>query len=91
MLMLGLNKTIDHFAMANNVHCYGQTLRRKGGHISRRALDIEVKGQRKKRMMKMAWKKQVEEESMKVGLRREIALCLSKWNIGVNHISAGLR
>ena len=37
------------------------------------------------------WKKQVEEESMKVGLRREDALCRSKWCVGVDKIAAGLR
>ena len=35
------------------------------------------------------WKKQVEEESVKVGLRRKEALCRSKWSVGVNKISAG--
>ena len=37
------------------------------------------------------WKKQVEEESMKVGLRRNDAHCRSKWSVGVNKIAAGLR
>ena len=37
------------------------------------------------------WKKQVEEESMKVGLRRKEALCHSKWSVFVNKIAAGLR
>ena len=37
------------------------------------------------------WKKQVEEESMKVGLRREDAPCHSKWSVGVNNIDAELR
>ena len=37
------------------------------------------------------WKKQVEEESVKVGLRREDALCRSKWSVGVDRIAAGLR
>ena len=37
-----------------------------------RALDLEVVGQTKKGR---TWKKQVEEESVKVGLRREDALC----------------
>ena len=36
-------------------------------------------------------KEQVEEESGKVGLRREDARCRSKWSVGVNHIAAGLR
>ena len=28
---------------------------------------------------------------MKIGLRREDALCQSKWSVGVNQIAAGLR
>ena len=39
----------------------------------------------------MTWKRQVEEESMKIGLRREDTLCRSKWSVGVNQIAAGLR
>ena len=35
--------------------------------------------------------KQVEEESVNVGLRREDAFCRSKWSVGVNQIAAGLR
>ena len=36
-------------------------------------------------------KKQVGEKCVKVGLRREDALCLSTWSVGVNQIVAGLR
>ena len=36
-------------------------------------------------------KKQAEEESVKVGLRREDALCQSKWSVGVNQIAVELR
>ena len=55
------------------------------------ALDSDVEHQRKKGRLKRTWKKQVEEESVKVGLRMEDALCRSKWNVGVNQIAAGLR
>ena len=58
--MLGLNEAIDQSAMANRVHWYS--------HVLRRALDFEVEGQRKKGKAKRTWKKQVEEESVKVGL-----------------------
>ena len=34
---------------------------------------------------------QVGKEGMKVGLRREDALCRSKWSVGVNKIAAGMR
>ena len=54
------------------------------------ALHIEVEGERKKGRLTRTWKKQVEEESVKVGLRREDVLCSSKWSVGVNHIAAGL-
>ena len=50
-------------------------LRREDGHILRSALDFKVEGQRKKWRLKRTWKKQVEEESVKVGLRRQGALC----------------
>ena len=83
MFMLGLNETIDQLAMASNSRWYG--------HILRRALDFEVEGQRKKGRPMRTWKKQVEEESVKVGLRRKDALCRSKWSVDVNQIAVGLR
>ena len=78
MLMLGLKETIDQLAMANSVRWHDHVLRREDGHILRRALDFEVEGHRKKRRPKRTWKRQVEEKSMTVGLRREDALCQSK-------------
>ena len=74
-IMLGLNETIDQLAMANSVRWYGHVLRREDGHVLRRALDFEVEGQRKKARSKMTWKKQVMEESVKVSLSMEDALC----------------
>ena len=66
MLMLGLSETIDLLAMANSVCWYG--------HVLRRAFDFKVEGQREK------WrpKRQVEEGCVKIGLRRQDALCRSK-------------
>ena len=55
------------------------------------ALDFEVEGQRKRGWLKRTWKKHVEEESVKVGLRRKDALCLSKWIVSINKIAAALR
>ena len=45
---------------------------------------LKVKGR-----LKRTWKKQLEEESVKVGLRREDALCRSKWSVGLTTV--GLR
>ena len=66
-------------------------LRREDSDVLIRALGFEVEGQRKKRRLRRTWKKQVEEESVKVVLRREVALCRSKWIVGVNQIAAGMR
>ena len=66
-------------------------LRREDDHVLRRALDYEVEGERKKVRLKRTWKKHVEEESVKVGLRRDDALNQSKWSVGVNQIVGGLR
>ena len=54
--MLGLNKTMDHFAMASSVRWQGLALRREDGHVLRRALDFEVDGQRKKGRPTKTWK-----------------------------------
>ena len=91
MLILGLSETIDHLIMTNSVRRYGQVLRREDGHVLRRALDFEVEGQMKKGRLKRTWKKQVDDESVNVGLRTEDALCRSKWCVGLNQIAAGLR
>ena len=61
--------------MANSVHWHSYVLRREDGHLLRRALEFKVGGQRMKGRLKRTWKKQVEEESMKVGLRMENSLC----------------
>ena len=78
MFVLGLSKTIDQLAVANKVRWHGRLLRREDGHVLRRALYFEVEGQRKKERTKRTLKKQDEEESVKVGLRREDAFCRSQ-------------
>ena len=99
MFMLTLNETIDQLAMANSVHWYGHVLRREDGHVLRREdghvlrreLDFEVEGQMKKGRLEKMWRKQVEDESVRIGLRRGDALSQSKWSVGVNQIAAGWR
>ena len=49
MQILDLNETIDQLAKANSVHWYGHVLRKDKNNFLRRALDIKVKGTRKKR------------------------------------------
>ena len=66
MFMLGLNETIDQLAMANSVRWYAHVLGSEDGHVLRNTLNFEVEGQRKKGRPKRTWRKQVEEESVKV-------------------------
>ena len=79
MLVLSVNETIDMLAMASSVCWYGHVLRKENAHVLKTPLDLEVDGQRKKVTLKRTWKKQVEEEPVKIGLRREDAFCRSKW------------
>ena len=53
---------------------YGRVLSREDGHVLRMALYLVVEGQKEQREAE----KQVEEESVKAGLRMEDALCRSK-------------
>ena len=45
----------------------------------------------RKERSKRIWKKQVEEERMKVSLNKEDAICRSTWIVGANHIATILR
>ena len=65
---------MDQLAMANSVNWYGHVLRREDGHVLRRALYFVVEGLWRKGNPMRTWKKQVEEKSVKVGLRRKYAL-----------------
>ena len=65
-------------------------LRREDGHVLRRALYFKVECLRMKGRPKRTWKKLAENESVKIGLRMEVALCRSKWSVGVDQIYDGL-
>ena len=71
MDLLVLKETIDRLATVNGVRWYGHVLRRDGDSVLRVALDLEVSGKRKQRPPKKTWKKQVEEETEKIGLKKE--------------------
>ena len=74
MDMLGLKETIDRLATANGVRWYGYVLRRDDNSVLRVALNLEVSGKRKRGRPKKTWKKQVEEETEKIGLKKKNAL-----------------
>ena len=74
MDMLRLRETIDQWATANRVNWYRHVLRRDSNSVLRVALNLELSGNRKRRQPKKSWKKQVKEETEKIGLKKEDAL-----------------
>ena len=73
MEMLGVKKTLDRMAKANGVRWYGYVIRREDDNILKKAMMMEVNGQRKRGRPKLTWKRQVEESVKKVGLKIEEA------------------
>ena len=53
MEMLGLKKTLDRMAKANGVRWYGHVIRREDDNILKKAMMMEVNGQRKRGRPKM--------------------------------------
>ena len=72
MDMLGLKETLDKLAKANGVQRYGNVMRREDD-VLRKALQYEVAGKRKRGRSKRTWRRQVEEEIGKIGLKKEDA------------------
>ena len=88
---LGLKETIDRLAAANGIRCNEHVPRRDDNSILRVAPNLEVSGKRKRGRPKKTWKKQVEEETEKIGLKKENALRRDKWRDGVRAIAEGMR
>ena len=74
MEMLGLKETAVQMAKANGVRWFGHVLRRHDGHILRKVLEFEVRGNRKPGRPMKSWKMQVEKESKSVGLEKKDAM-----------------
>lgn len=65
--------------------------KRRLNHVLRRALELEVDGLRRRGRPKKTWKKQVEEESKRVGLKKEDAFNRVRWRDGVRAIAVRMR
>ena len=63
MEMLGLNETLDRMAKANGARWYGHVIRRDDDNILKKAMMLEVNGQRKRGRPKLTWRRH-EEESL---------------------------
>ena len=90
MDMLGLKETIDRLATANGVRWNRHVLRRDDDSVLRVVLNLEVSGKRKQERPRKTWKKQVEEETEKIGLKKEDALRRDKWRDQVQAIAEGM-
>ena len=88
--MLGLKETIDQLATANGVRWCEHEMMRDDDSVLRVALNFEESGKRKRGRPKKTWKKQVEEETEKIGLKKEDALRQDKWRDGVRAIAEGM-
>ena len=69
---------------------YGHVLRRDDDSVLTIALNLEVSGKRKRGLPKKTWKKQVEEKTEKIGLKKKNALNRAKWRDGVQAIAEGM-
>ena len=88
--MLGLEERVEQLARANGVRWYGHVLRREDDDVLRKALEFKVNGTRKRGRPKKKWRKQVEEECVRVGLRID-ASNRARWREGVRAIAASVR
>ena len=74
----------------NGVRWYGHVLRKDDDNVLRVALDLEVSGKSKRGRPKKTRKKQVEEETENIGLKKKDALNRAKWRDGVREIAEGM-
>ena len=91
MSLLGLKDTLDGLTRASGVRWYGHALRRGNGDVLRRTLEFEVAGRRGRGLPNMAWKRQVEEHTNQIGLKRENAIDRVKWRNGAYELSRSTR
>ena len=68
----------ENYRTANGVKWYGHVLRRDDDSVLRVSLDLEVSGKRKRGQTKKTSKKQVDEDTEKIGLKKEDALNRAK-------------
>ena len=79
MNMLGLKDTLYGLARASAVWWYGHVLRRDEDDILKKALDFKVEGKRGRGRPKKMWRKQVDDDIRKAGLKPEDAFDRKRW------------
>ena len=78
MAMLRFKETVEGLEPANGIVWYEYVLRRDDASVLMVALNLEVSGKRKRGQPKKIWKKQVEEEIEKTGLKKKDTLNRAK-------------
>ena len=68
----------------------GHVLRRDDDSVLRVALDLIVRGKKKRGRLKKTWKGQVEVETERIGLKKENALRRDRWRDRVRTIAEGV-
>ena len=66
-------------------------VRRDEESILKKAMMLQVNGQRKRGRPKQTWKRQVKESLQKIGLRVKEATDRARWREGVRAIAEGMR
>ena len=89
--MLDLKEFLDKMAQANEVRWNGHVVRRDEESVLKKAMMLQVNGQRKRGRPKQTWKRQVEESLKKIGLRVEEATDRATWREGVRTIDEKMR
>ena len=90
METLGLKETLDKMAKVNGVLWYEHVVRRDDDHVLKKALMLEVNGQRNRERPKQIWRRQVEEIVDKIGLEVDEAANRTKSKEGVRVIVEGM-
>ena len=91
MEILGLKEALDRMAKANGVRWCGLVIKRDDDNILKKAMMLEVNGHQKRGRPKITWRRQVEENVKKVGLKIEEAADRTKWREGVRAIAERMR
>ena len=69
--LLGLKDALDGLARTSGIQWYEHALKRNNGDVLRRALNFEVAGRRGCGQPNMTWKRQVEEHTDQIGLKKD--------------------
>ena len=77
--MLGLEETLDKMAKMNGVLWYKHVVRRDDDTVLKKALRLEVNGQRNRETPKQVWRRQVKESVNKIELEVDEAANRTRW------------